>query len=64
MPDYFSAWTGKDGRFTIYLPNGRFYLGVARDFAPEQTYAATTELVAGPDSAGKDLVLRAPVAGD
>ena len=60
MPNYFSAWTGKDGRFTIYLPNGRYYLGVARDFAPEQTYAATTEIQAGPDAGNKPLVLRAP----
>jgi len=59
MPNYFSAWTGKDGRFTIYLPNGSFYLGVARDFAPGQTYAATTEIKAGPGGNKEPLVLKA-----
>jgi len=58
MPAYFSAWTGRDGRFTIFLPTGKFFLGTATTFVPQQRYAASTEVKVGPDLDNSSLMLR------
>lgn len=34
IPDYVGAWTGKDGKFILYLPEGTYYFGMARVFPP------------------------------
>jgi hypothetical protein len=34
MPEYFSMWTDKDGRFTLQLPPGSYDIGVAHEFPP------------------------------
>ncbi len=44
MPDFFSAWTDNDGRFTIYLPPGRYYLGAAESFEPDRRYQGEQEI--------------------
>ena len=34
FPLYISAWTGSDGKYTLYLPAGKFYLGVSTIMPP------------------------------
>ncbi len=56
MPRYFSAWTGEDGRYAIYLPEGKYFLGISADFAPDLKYAATSEIMVRGDMDDQDLV--------
>jgi len=32
LPEYLSAWTGADGRFTLLLPPGTYFWGATREF--------------------------------
>lgn len=34
IPDYVSAWTGSDGWYTLFLPPGTYYFGLATEFPP------------------------------
>ena len=56
MPRYFSAWTRDDGSYTIYLPEGKYYLGVSDEFAPELKYTGETMISVKADLAGQELV--------
>ncbi len=58
MPGYFSAWTGKDGRFLIYLPTGKFYLGAVTKFVPQQSYSAGTEVEVDPGVDNSGILLK------
>jgi len=44
MPDFFSAWTKEGGEYLIYLPKGRYNLGVSENFAPNQRYVGKQEI--------------------
>ena len=56
MPRYFSAWTGDDGLFTIYMPVGEYYLGVSSQFAPDLKYTAETLITVKADLVDQTLV--------
>jgi hypothetical protein len=56
MPRYFSAWTGDDGSFNIYMPEGDYYLGISSEFAPDLKYTAKTLVKVEGDLADKELV--------
>jgi len=60
IPQYLSAWTGSDGKYTLYLPAGKFYLGVSTVMPPlpKEEFQQSVE-VAG-DIQGVDLVFRGP----
>ena len=58
MPRYFSAWTGEDGRFSIYMPEGKYYLGVSADFAPDLKYKAETMISVKADLLEQELVFK------
>jgi len=45
IPDYLSAWTGNDGDYTIYIPRGRYYIGYATSFPPDQECTIYSEAV-------------------
>lgn len=47
IPGYLSAWTGPDGRYTLYLPAGRYVVRAALTFPPERQYG------------GRDVLLKA-----
>ncbi len=32
LPDFISAWTGTDGRFTLHLPLGNYFWVAIREF--------------------------------
>lgn len=34
IPDYVGAWTDRSGKFTLFLPEGTYYFGMARVFPP------------------------------
>jgi hypothetical protein len=38
LPDYISAWTDKQGTYTLYLPPGRYFLGASVGFPPKKDY--------------------------
>jgi len=57
MAGYFSAWTEDDGAFSIFLPNGSYYLGAKKTFAPDDKYKAETKVVVDGDKDGVRLVI-------
>jgi hypothetical protein len=44
LPEYFSGWAGTDGRYSLKLPPGRYFLGVATEFPPVDTTAELKEV--------------------
>lgn len=56
MPDYLSAWVDDDGRYTLYIPKGEYYLGSASAFPPGETYLINGEIKADGDRSGVDIV--------
>ncbi len=59
MPRYFSAWTGEDGRYSIYMPEGKYYLGISSQFAPDLKYTAESPItVEEADLADQELVFK------
>lgn len=45
IPDYLSAWTDNKGHYTLYIPKGRYYIGYATSFPPEQDCRVHSEAV-------------------
>ncbi len=35
LPHYLSAWTDRDGQYTIYVPRGPLFIGAEKKFPPE-----------------------------
>lgn len=58
MPRYFSAWTREDGSFSIYVPEGRYYLGISPVFVPNIQYTADKEIVVEKDVEEQELVYK------
>lgn len=44
LPEFFSEWTGVDGRYRLMLPPGQYFLGTATEFPPPETAAALQEV--------------------
>ncbi len=58
MPSYFSAWSDKQGDFTIFLPDGSYYLGAMKIFAPNLTYIADTAMTVDSDAENIEIILK------
>jgi methionine-rich copper-binding protein CopC len=58
IPAYFSAWSDKQGRFAIYLPNGSYYLGSTKIFAPNLKYIADTAMTVDSDAENIEITLK------
>ncbi len=56
IPDFLSAWIDGRGRFTLYLPEGKYYLGGAEEFPPGRSYFISQEITADADKSGIDIV--------
>lgn len=56
IPEYLSAWTDHDGRYTIYLPRGRYYLGGSVVYPPGDAYFMRGEITIDGDKDGLDIV--------
>lgn len=57
FPSYFSTWTNQDGRYVLYLPHGRFYLGAITDFPPSNGYLLEIEKILEEDISDFDLTV-------
>ena len=45
LPEYFSGWTGADGRYSLKLPPGHYFMGMATEFPPPETTAELKEAI-------------------
>ncbi len=57
LPQYISTWTEADGRYVIYLPKGKFFVGAATDFPPVDDYILHEEAVFNTDTDGVNLII-------
>jgi hypothetical protein len=60
IPQYLSAWTDIEGKYTIFLPAGEFYLGAATLMPPSPEEELLHFIEVSGDMQGVDLVLRNP----
>jgi hypothetical protein len=60
IPQYLSAWTDIEGKYTIFLPAGEFYLGAATLMPPSPEEELSHFIEVAGDMQGVDLVLRKP----
>lgn len=58
IPEYLSAWTDMEGRYTLYLPRGSFHVGAAKAFPPSPGFFLAREYEVTEDTADLDIVLR------
>ena len=56
IPDYLSAWVDAEGRYTLYIPEGEYYIGGALTFPPDKNYFVHGELMVDGDKTGIDIV--------
>ncbi len=56
IPDYVSSWADEEGRFTLYVPKGRYYVGSALEFPPGRDYLIYKEMTLDTDKAGIVIV--------
>lgn len=57
LPQYLSIWTEADGRYVLFLPKGKFFIGASKDFPPESDYSVTKEVNFVNDTEGVDLIV-------
>jgi hypothetical protein len=57
IPDYVGAWTDRSGTFSLYLPEGTYYFGMARTFPPGVENVPTRKVVIDIDTKGNNIVI-------
>jgi hypothetical protein len=57
IPQYLSAWTGIEGKYTLYLPAGEFYMGTSTVMPPAPNKELSHFIKVAGDMQGVDLVL-------
>ena len=57
IPDYLSSWTDDAGRYTLYLPRGKYYFGASARFPPGSRAAFTREILLEGDKDDLDIIL-------
>lgn len=55
VPDYLSGWTDETGRYTLYLPRGKYYIGFATTFPPEKSRLTFKEMIIEGDKSDIDI---------
>ena len=60
IPQYLSAWTDIEGKYTMFLPAGAFYLGPSTLMPPSPKEELLHFIEVAGDMQGVDLVLRDP----
>jgi hypothetical protein len=58
LPDFLSAWTGEDGRYSLLLRRGRYWLGASLLFPPEPGFFLQKELIVDTHEYDLDVILR------
>ena len=56
VPRYLSTWTESDGRYVLFLPKGKYYIGGAKDFPLKSDYIPSKEVDFTKDTEGVDLI--------
>ena len=56
IPDYISAWTNEKGKYRLYMPEGRYYVGYAREFPPGLQNKMLVEINVEQDREGFDII--------
>lgn len=56
IPDYVSAWVDDEGRYSLYVPKGKYYVGCAFEFPPDRDYFVFGEMTLINDRPGVDIV--------
>jgi hypothetical protein len=56
IPDYLSAWVDREGRYTLYVPRGRYYVGSADSFPPVEDRFTNEEMTFDGDKSDVDIV--------
>ena len=59
IPDYLSSWVDDEGRYTLYVPTGRYYIGGAATFPPDQTYFIKGQMIIDGDRSDLDIIKKA-----
>lgn len=59
VPDYLSTWVDSEGRYTMYVPRGRYYIGSASSFPPGQDYSMNEETGIDSDTT-MDIIRKTP----
>ena len=57
IPDYLSPWTDDAGRYTLYLPRGKYYFGSSARFPPGSRAAFTREILLEGNKDDLDIIL-------
>ena len=57
IPDYLSPWTDDAGRYTLYLPRGKYYFGASARFPPGSRTVFTREILLEGDKVDLDIIL-------
>ncbi|RJQ45883.1 MAG: carboxypeptidase regulatory-like domain-containing protein [Nitrospiraceae bacterium] len=55
VPDYLSAWVDHEGRYVIYVPRGRYFIGSALSFPPGHNYSLGLEADIDADTLDMDI---------
>jgi uncharacterized GH25 family protein len=58
IPDHVSAWVDDQGRYTLSLPPGKYFVGSAAAFPPGESYFIQGEMSVDGDSAGVDIIMK------
>jgi hypothetical protein len=58
IPDFVSAWADAEGRYSLTLPAGTYFIGCALTFPPEGNYFLQEERTIRADTMGIDIVLK------
>jgi hypothetical protein len=61
LPEYFSGWTAADGRYSLKLPQGQYFLGLATEFPPSETAAILKEVLISADKLPVAIDLQLPL---
>jgi len=55
FPDYFSPWTDAQGRFSLFLPKGAYFVGAETTLGPNQKFRGEQALTVEGDSEGVEV---------
>ncbi len=59
IPDYISAWADGQGRYALFVPAGKYYMGAAFAFPPDRsTFFLKNRVTIGADRPDLDIVIK------
>jgi hypothetical protein len=56
FPDYISAWSNDKGKYSLHMPEGRYYVGYAAEFPPVMQNKMLVEIEVQNDREGFDVI--------